>query len=104
MPATATSGRRATAATTCAGSRRSAALGGRAADYDRSVPAWLVWALIAVVLTIGEILTPGLFFLGPIAVAAVAAMVAATLGGGWVVELIVFVAGAGASLGVLRPI
>jgi membrane protein implicated in regulation of membrane protease activity len=68
------------------------------------VPAWLIWALVAVVLTVGEILTPGLFFLGPIAVAAVAAAIAAAAGGGWAVELLVFVAGAAASLGVLRPI
>ena len=46
-------------------------------DYDRAVAAWLAWALVAVLLAIGEILTPGLFFLGPIAVAAVAAAVAA---------------------------
>ena len=76
----------------------------RAADYDRRVPAWLIWALIAVALTVGEILTPGLFFLGPIAVAAVAAAITAAAGGGWVVELIVFVAGAAVSLAVLRPI
>ena len=69
-----------------------------------SVPAWLVWALVAVVLTIGEVLTPGLFFLGPVAVAGVAAAVAAALGGGWVIELVVFVVGSGASLAVLRPL
>ena len=33
--------------------------------------AWLVWALLAVALAVGEILTPGLFFLGPMALAAV---------------------------------
>jgi membrane protein implicated in regulation of membrane protease activity len=66
--------------------------------------AWLVWALVALLLAIGEVLTPGLFFLGPIAVAAVAAAVAAALGGGWVVELAVFVVGSGASVAVLRPI
>jgi membrane protein implicated in regulation of membrane protease activity len=68
------------------------------------VPAWLLWAIVAVALAIGEIFTPGLFFLGPIAVAAVAAMIAAALGAGWVIDLIVFVAGAVASLAVLRPI
>ncbi len=66
--------------------------------------AWLVWALLAVLLVIGEVLTPGLFFLGPMALAAVAASIAAALGGGWVIELVVFVLGSGASLGVLRPI
>jgi membrane protein implicated in regulation of membrane protease activity len=68
------------------------------------VAAWLAWALIAVLLATGEILTPGLFFLGPIAVAATAAAVAAALGGGWVIDLAVFVLGSAASVGVLRPI
>jgi membrane protein implicated in regulation of membrane protease activity len=68
------------------------------------VPAWLLWAIVAVALAIGEIFTPGLFFLGPIAVAAVAATIAAALGAGWVIDLVVFVAGAAASLAVLRPI
>ncbi len=66
--------------------------------------AWLAWALVAVLLAIGEILTPGLFFLGPIALAAIAAAVAASLGGGWVAELVVFVVGSGAAVAVLRPI
>jgi membrane protein implicated in regulation of membrane protease activity len=68
------------------------------------VPAWLLWCVVAVLLTIGEIFTPGLFFLGPVAVAAVAAAVAAAIGGGWVIELVVFVAGAAGSLAFLRPI
>ena len=66
--------------------------------------AWVVWAVFAVALAIGEILTPGLFFLGPVAVAGLAAAAAAALGGGWVVDLVVFVAGSALSLGVLRPI
>ena len=66
--------------------------------------AWLVWAIVAVALAIGEILTPGMFFLGPVALAAVAAAVAAGFGGGTVAALIVFIAGAVASLAVLRPI
>jgi len=68
------------------------------------VPAWLVWVIVALGLTVGEILTPGLFFLGPVAVGAVASAVVAALGVGWIVQLIIFVAGAGASLAVLRPI
>ena len=68
------------------------------------MPAWLLWAIVAVALAIGEIFTPGLFFLGPIAVAAVAATIAAAIGAGWVIDLVVFVAGAVASLAVLRPI
>ena len=68
------------------------------------MPAWLLWCIVAVLLAIGEVFTPGLFFLGPVAVAAVAAAIAAAAGGGWVLQLIVFVAGAAASLAVLRPI
>ena len=68
------------------------------------MPAWLVWVLVAVGLTVGEILTPGLFFLGPVAVAAIAASIVAAIGPGWLAQLIVFVAGAAASLAVLRPI
>jgi len=73
-------------------------------DYDPSVAAWLVWAFVAVLLALGEVFTPGLFFLGPIAVAAAVSAIAAALGLGWVLDLAVFVVGSGASLGVLRPI
>ena len=68
------------------------------------MPPWLLWAIVAVALAIGEIFTPGLFFLGPIAVAAVVAMIAAALGAGWAIDLVVFAGGAAASLAVLRPI
>jgi membrane protein implicated in regulation of membrane protease activity len=68
------------------------------------VPGWVIWAIVAVVLAIGELLTPGLFFLGPVAVAAVAAAVVAAVGASAAVQLIVFIAGAVASLAVLRPI
>jgi membrane protein implicated in regulation of membrane protease activity len=68
------------------------------------VPDWLVWGLVTVALAIGEIATPGLFFLGPIAVAGLAALIAAAFGGGWVVQIVVFVAGSIASLAVLRPV
>jgi len=68
------------------------------------MPAWLIWALAAVLLTVGEILTPGMFFLGPVALAAVAAGVAAAVGLGVVVQLLVFIAGSLTSLLFLRPI
>jgi len=68
------------------------------------VPAWLLWALVAVGLAVGEIFTPGLFFLGPLALAAVAAMIAAAVGAGWVIDLVVFAAGSVGSLAVLRPV
>jgi membrane protein implicated in regulation of membrane protease activity len=68
------------------------------------VPDWLLWGLLAVALAVGEVLTPGLFFLGPVALAAAAAAVVAAVGGGWLASLLVFVAGSVASLLVLRPI
>jgi membrane protein implicated in regulation of membrane protease activity len=68
------------------------------------VPAWLLWALAAVALTVGEIATPGLFYLGPIALAAIASAIVAAAGGGWVPELIVFAGASAASLALLRPI
>jgi membrane protein implicated in regulation of membrane protease activity len=63
-----------------------------------------LWLIAAVLLAIGELLTPGLFFLGPVALAAVGAAVAAGIGGGIVLELIVFIAVSVASLALLRPI
>jgi membrane protein implicated in regulation of membrane protease activity len=65
---------------------------------------WLIWALLAVALAVGELLTPGLFFLGPVALAATAAGLAAALGAGTIISLLVFIGGSLASLGVLRPI
>ena len=68
------------------------------------MPAWLIWALVAVVLTVGELLTPGMFFLGPVALAAVVAGVAAAAGLGLVVQLVLFIAGSLATLLFLRPV
>lgn len=68
------------------------------------MPAWLAWALVAVGLAVGEIFTPGLFFLGPVAVAAVAAAIAAALGAPLWIDTAVFAGGSLASLAVLRPI
>jgi membrane protein implicated in regulation of membrane protease activity len=68
------------------------------------VPAWVVWAIAAVLLSVGEILTPGMFFLGPVALAAVAAAIVAAVGVGVVGQLLVFIAGAVASVALLRPI
>jgi membrane protein implicated in regulation of membrane protease activity len=68
------------------------------------VEAWLVWAIAAVILAVGELFTPGLFFLGPIALAAAAAALTAVAGAGVVVQLIVFAAASAASLAVLRPL
>ena len=64
----------------------------------------VIWVLVAVALAAGEVLTPGLFFLGPVALAAAAAALAALLGAGGLGSLIVFIVCAVASLAVLRPI
>jgi membrane protein implicated in regulation of membrane protease activity len=68
------------------------------------MPAWIIWAIVTVLLAVGEIFTPGLFFLGPIAVATLAATVAAAVGGPVWLQIVVFGAGSFASLGLLRPI
>jgi membrane protein implicated in regulation of membrane protease activity len=68
------------------------------------MPDWLIWALVAVGLAVGEIFTPGLFFLGPVALAALAAALAAAVAGSAWVPLVVFVVGSLASLAFLRPI
>lgn len=67
------------------------------------VPAWALWSLAASVLLVGELLTPGLFFLGPLAFAAMAAVLAAALAGG-VASVVVFICGCAVSLGLLRPL
>ena len=66
--------------------------------------AWIAWAIVAVGLAVGEIFTPGLFFLGPLAVAAVASAVVAAVGAGVALQVIVFAAASLASLAVLRPL
>ena len=68
------------------------------------MPAWVAWSIAAVVLAVGEVFTPGLFFLGPVALAAVAGAVAAALGAAAWLQLTVFIVGSLASLAVLRPI
>jgi membrane protein implicated in regulation of membrane protease activity len=68
------------------------------------MPAWLAWSIAAALLAVGEIFTPGLFFLGPVALAAVAGAVAAAVGAAVWLQLVIFIAGSLASLGLLRPV
>jgi membrane protein implicated in regulation of membrane protease activity len=68
------------------------------------VPGWVIWSIVALVLVVGEIFTPGMFFLGPVALAAVAAAIVDLVGGGAILQLIVFIAGAIASVLIVRPI
>ena len=68
------------------------------------MPAWLIWAIVAVLLSVGELATPGMFFLGPVALAALAAAIVALAGVGAALQLIVFIAGSLASVLFLRPL
>jgi membrane protein implicated in regulation of membrane protease activity len=68
------------------------------------VPGWVIWSIVAVLLALGELATPGLFFLGPVAVAAIPAGIVAVLGGAAWLQVLVFILGSLASLGVLRPV
>jgi membrane protein implicated in regulation of membrane protease activity len=69
-----------------------------------TVAAWLAWAIAALLLALGEIFTPGLFFLGPIAIAAVAAAFVSLAGPAVWLQLLVFAGAALGSLAFLRPI
>ena len=66
--------------------------------------AWVAWAIAAVLLALGEILTPGMFWLGPVALAAVVAMIVALVGGAVWLQLGVFALTSAASILFLRPI
>jgi membrane protein implicated in regulation of membrane protease activity len=66
--------------------------------------AWIAWAIAAVLLAVGEIFTPGLFFLGPIALAAAVTAAVAAAGGPVWLQIVVFGAGSFAAVGFLRPI
>ena len=68
------------------------------------MPGWVIWAVLAVALALGELATPGLFFLGPVAVGAVVAGVVSLLGVDAWLQVLAFLLTAVASLGVLRPI
>jgi membrane protein implicated in regulation of membrane protease activity len=67
------------------------------------MPDWVAWSLVAAAFAVGEIFTLG-FFLGPIAVAAAIAAVAAGLGAAIELQAAVFVACSIASLAIIRPV
>jgi membrane protein implicated in regulation of membrane protease activity len=67
------------------------------------MPAWVVWAVAAAVLAAGEAASAALV-LGPVALAAAVAAIVAAAGGGIAIQVIAFVLGSIAALGVLRPI
>ena len=67
------------------------------------MPEWVLWMIAAGVLAVGEMATVA-FFMGPIAIAAVAAAMTALAGGGLATQMLVFIIVSIASLGVLRPV
>ena len=68
------------------------------------MPGWVIWTIVAVGLAVGEIFTPGLFVLGPVALAAVAAGILAAIGLGAIAQVVVFIACSIGSLALVRPI
>ena len=67
------------------------------------MPAWVIWAILAVLLALGELATPGLFFLGPVALATLPALFVSFFAPAWV-QVLVFIGGTLASLAILRPV
>jgi membrane protein implicated in regulation of membrane protease activity len=65
--------------------------------------AWIIWLIAGVFAAVGEMLTAG-FFLAPFAVGAFGAMLAALVGGGGVIQALVFAALTLASFALVRPI
>ncbi len=68
------------------------------------MPGWVIWAIAAVLLALGELATPGLFFLGLVALAAIPAALVDLLGGPPWLQVLVFIGSSVATLGILRPI
>jgi membrane protein implicated in regulation of membrane protease activity len=60
--------------------------------------------IVAVGFALGELATPGMFFLGPVALAAIPAAVVALIGGPAWLQVLVFILGSLGSIAVLRPI
>jgi len=67
------------------------------------MPGWVIWAILAVLLALGELATPGLFFLGPVALATLPALAVSFFAPAWL-QVLVFIAGSLAALAILRPI
>src|SRR5919202_657417 len=74
-----------------------------AATIDE-MAAWVIWAIVAVLLALGELATPGLFFLGLVALAALPVAIVDVAGGPAWLQVLVFIGAALASVGILRPL
>jgi membrane protein implicated in regulation of membrane protease activity len=68
------------------------------------MPAWALWVLLAVGFAVAELFTPGLFVAGLLVLPALAAAIAAGLGAGGVVQLVVFIVGSLGTILILRPL
>jgi membrane protein implicated in regulation of membrane protease activity len=68
------------------------------------IPVWAIWAIAAAFLATRAIFTPGLFFLGPLALAALVAAPVAMLATGAVGALLAFIVMAVICVAVLRPL
>jgi membrane protein implicated in regulation of membrane protease activity len=68
------------------------------------IPAWSFWVIAAALLAIAELWTPGLFFLGPLAVAALVAALVATSDVSTVWTLLAFIGASVTCVMVLRPL
>jgi membrane protein implicated in regulation of membrane protease activity len=75
----------------------------QAQAHNVFVPAWVIWAILAVLLALGELATPGLFFLGPVALATLPALFVSFFVPAWA-QVLVFIASTIAALAILRPI
>jgi membrane protein implicated in regulation of membrane protease activity len=67
------------------------------------MPGWAIWLIVAAALVGVEVFSLT-FLAGPLAIAAALAALAAVIGGGAVVQIIVFAVGAIGSLVIVRPI
>ena len=67
------------------------------------MPDWVVWAVAAAILAAGEAASAALV-LGPVAIAAAIAAIVAAAGAGVLVQILAFIVGSIAALGILRPV
>src|SRR4051812_32521585 len=68
------------------------------------MPDWVIWILVAVLLALGELATPGTFFLVLVALAAIPAAVVALIGGPARLQGVVFIARTHRAVALPRPI
>src|SRR4051812_30755511 len=67
------------------------------------MPDWVIWAVAAAILAAGGAASAALV-LGPVALAAALAAIVAAAGAGAAVQIVAFILGSIAALGILRPI